>query len=141
MPPPFKDDAQRDVFLAQTRLAMFITQRSNHAPMGVPVWFEWTGSQVRMFAGKDSGKIRRIETDPRVSVVVTNRVGEPEAWVAFDGKVRISSEGGIELASKLAEKYWDLSDPPAREKLNGWQQVPEAFCMLTLSPDRIRTGQ
>lgn len=70
---------------------------------------------------------------------MTNAVGEAEAWVAFDGTVEINP-GGIELATRLAEQYWDLSIPSMQAVLDTWQKAPEALCQLTLTPTRIRGG-
>jgi general stress protein 26 len=142
--PAFTDNAQRDAFLAKLRLAILMTNRlvaedEASAPIGVPVWFDWNGSTVEMFADVSSPKVKRIEHDPNVSVLVTNEVGEPEAWVAFDGTIEIKT-GGIELATRLAERYWDLSIPNYRAMLETWQSAPEAFCQLSLTPTRIRSG-
>ena len=73
------------------------------------------------------------------SVLVTNAVGEAEAWVTFDGAIEINP-GGIGLATRLAERYWDLSIPDYRAVLDAWQQALEALCQLTLTPTRIRSG-
>ena len=94
-----------------------------------------------MFAGKETPKIDRIKRDPNASVLVTNAVGEREAWVAFDGPIDVGDEGGIELATRLADRYWDLGNEQLRAVLYSWQQAPESFCLLTLKPERIRAGQ
>jgi len=138
---PFRDNAAREDFLAQPRLAILITNDAPGAPVGVPVWFEWTGTNLHMFAGKETPKIDRIKRDPRASVLVTNAVGESEAWVAFDGPVVIYADGGIGLATRLAGRYWDLGNEQHRAVLSAWQQTPESFCLLTLKPERIRVGQ
>ena len=138
---PFKNTAQREEFLAEPRLAILITNSDRGAPIGVPVWFEWTGANVHMFAGKESPKIGRIKRDPTASVLVTNAIGEPEAWVAFDGPIDLSDNGGIELATRLADRYWDLDNDQQRAVLSSWQSAPDAFYLLTLKPERVRTGQ
>ena len=108
--------------------------------MAVPVWFEWDGSAVRMFAANTSPKVRRLRNDPRASVLVTNRLDEGECWVAFDGEVSISDTGGIDLAERLAPRYWDLEDPERRNMLELWRKAQDVLCLLTLEPTRIRTG-
>jgi len=108
--------------------------------MGVPVWFDWDGKVVKMFAGDYTPKVRRLRRDPRASVLVTNRIDESERWVAFDGLVSISDTGGFELAERLAPRYWDLEDPARRETFELWRSARDAFCLLTLDPTRIRTG-
>ncbi len=138
---PFRNEAHRDEFLAKPRLAILITNDAPGAPIGVPVWFEWTGTKVQMFAGKETPKIDRIKRDARASVLVTNAVGEPEAWVAFDGLIDLNDDGGIELATRLADQYWNMDDERLRSVLTSWQQAPDEFCLLTLRPEKIRTGQ
>ena len=138
---PFRNEAHRDEFLAKPRLAILITNDAPGAPIGVPVWFEWTGTKVQMFAGKETPKIDRIKRDARASVLVTNAVGEPEAWVAFDGLIDLNDDGGIELATRLADQYWNMDDERLRSMLTSWQQAPDEFCLLTLRPEKIRTGQ
>ena len=137
----FPDDAARDAFLAAPRLAILITERREGPPIGVPVWFEWTGAAVQMFAAADSVKLRRIERQPEASVLVTNNVGEPEAWVAFDGTIEIEREDVTERVGRLGERYWDMNDAERRATLDAWVSAPEAFVGLRLVPDRIRTGQ
>ena len=138
---PFRYEAHRDEFLAKRRLAILLTNDAPGAPIGVPVWFEWTGTKVQMFAGKETPKIDRIKRDARASVLVTNAVGEPEAWVAFDGLIDLNDDGGIELATRLADQYWNMDDERLRSVLTSWQQAPDEFCLLTLRPEKIRTGQ
>ncbi len=138
---PFRNEAHRDEFLAKPRLAILITNDAPGAAIGVPVWFEWTGTKVQMFAGKETPKINRIKRDARASVLVTNAVGEPEAWVAFDGLIDLNDDGGIELAARLVDQYWNMDDERLRSVLTSWQQAPDEFCLLTLRPEKIRTGQ
>ncbi|MEC8867275.1 MAG: pyridoxamine 5'-phosphate oxidase family protein [Pseudomonadota bacterium] len=138
---PFRNEAHRDEFLAKPRLAILITNDAPGAPIGVPVWFEWTGTKVQMFAGKETPKIDRIKRDASASVLVTNAVGEPEAWVAFDGLIDLNDDGGIELATRLVDQYWNMDDERLRSVLTSWQQAPDEFCLLTLRPEKIRTGQ
>jgi PPOX class probable F420-dependent enzyme len=127
-------------FLAATRLGVLMTLRADGSPIGVPVWYEWTGTAVCMFADRNSAKVARIAADPRASLLVANQVGEPERWVAFDGSIEIVDRGGIDLAEKLAGRYWDLALPAHRDTLNTWRQHAESLCLLRLTPTRIRSG-
>jgi len=131
----------REEFLSSPRIGVLITQRSSGTPTGVPVWFDWNGEIVRCFTARSSRKVSRLSRDPRASLLVSNAVGEPEGWVAFDGQVRICDTGGIELAAQLAPRYWDLTQPDRRAELARWQSAPQAFVLLTLQPDQIREGR
>ena len=136
----FEDDAQRDAFLAEPRLAILMTNRPDQAPIGVPVWFEWTGSEVLMFSGRGVPKLKRLQDDPRAMVLVTNHVGEDEAWVSFEGEVQIcENEDAWPLVARVAPKYWDVE--AKKETLDQWQAAKEAFVLLRLTPTRIRSGQ
>jgi len=140
-PTEISDDQSRDEFLATPRFAILMTNRREGTPIGVPVWYEWDGLVVRMFGSMNSPKVRRLQNDPRASVLVTNHLEEGECWVAFDGEMSISDTGGSELAERLAPRYWDLEDPERREMLQLWKSAPAgAFCLLTLEPTKIRTS-
>ena len=83
------NDDQRKDFLAEPRYGILNTTRSDGLPIGVPVWFDWNGETVRMFTSVVSPKIKRLQADPRASLLVVNYLSEQEAWVSFDGSVSI----------------------------------------------------
>ena len=139
----FHTQAEMDVFLEEPRLAMLIYPGSRAAPTGVPVWFDWDGKTVRMFADRTSPKVSQLRDNPNVSVLVTNHVGEPEGWVAFDGKVSIkdfSASDWTELLDRVAPRYWDLTDPDYAKIVKDWKAVPEVFVALECVPESIRSG-
>lgn len=129
----------RDAFLAETRLGIFTTVDAHGVPISVPVWYEWDGGRARVFSDAASRKLRRLERDPRASLLVTNAVGEPEYWVAIDGTVVVRREGAIELAERLAARYWDLRDRDRAAAVQRWRENAGALVLLELSPTRIRT--
>ena len=137
----FTSDEQREAFLAVPRLAILMTNRDGGAPIGVPVWFEWNGRAVEMFAAKDSNKIKRLERDSKISVLVTNNVGEAEAWVAFDGECKILADGAAQLIERIAPRYWDLNNAELKATIDSWIASEQAFVRLQLTPSRIRSGQ
>ncbi len=132
-------DEERDRFLAEPRYGILTILRSDGSPIAVPVWFDWTGEVVRMFTSVVSPKIKRLQADPRASLLVANHITEHEAWVAFDGVVSIHEDGGIELAEGLSSRYWDLSDPDRQRTLEFWRRAAAALRILELEPTRIRT--
>ncbi len=132
-------DADRDAFLAVNRYGILSTLRRDGSPIAIPVWFDWDGSSVRMFTTASSPKLRRLANDARASVLVTNHVDEKEKWVAFDGTVTVSDEGGLELAEKLARRYWDLNDPVRATALQSWRAMESEWRLLEMVPDNVRT--
>lgn len=106
-------------------------------PQPRPVWFEASeDGTIQLFTGPGTLKVRRLERDPRASMVVAAPAGEPERWVAVSGPVTITTEGAKELAARLAARYWDLSDPAlaaAAEQMQVDEQV-----RLILRPEQVR---
>ena len=130
-------------FLTEPRLAILMYNGKRPAPVGVPVWFDWDGTSVRMFASRTSPKVRQLRSNPATSVLVTNRVGEPEGWVAFDGEMEIGDFEATEwmaLIDRVAPRYWDLTNPEYRTTIDQWRASPDAFVSLTLNPEKIRSG-
>lgn len=134
------NESAQKKFLAKTRYGYLTTLRQDGAPITVPVWFEWDGKTVRLFTDRASPKVIRIQRDPRVSLLVSNHLDEPEAWVAFDGNAAICDEGGFALAERLAAKYWDLSEPKQKATLESWRAAADSFCVIELRPERMRSS-
>jgi PPOX class probable F420-dependent enzyme len=131
---------ERKQFLGRTRLGILTTIDERGDPTAVPVWYEWDGLVVRFFSFASAPKVARLRRRPRASLLVVNDVNEPEAWVAFDGEVAISNDGVMDLADRLAARYWDMSDPARVKELASWRTMASRFCLLTLNPRRIRTS-
>lgn len=131
-------DADRDAFLAARRYAILTTLHGDGSPVAIPVWYEWDGATLRMFAEKSSGKVKRLQNDSRASVLVINHPEEPEAWVAFDGNIALSDEGGLEMAERVFDHYYPQGDK-RRAALGSWREMKGAWRLLELKPDAIRT--
>ena len=143
MSDPIASIAQREAFLAQPRLAILITQARDStqasAPVGVPVWFEWDGTRVNLFTGKGTAKLKRIEQNPQVSILVTNAVGEDEAWVNFTGPIEVHDDvDAWPLVKRLAERYWDIE--AKAQTMQEWHAARDHMVALSMLPQRISVG-
>ena len=134
-------DAERDTFLQTPRLGILTTLAEDGAPVSVPVWFECDGAQVRLFSSATSGKVKRIERDPRVTLLAANAVGEPEAWVAFHGDATIARDGAFALAERLAHRYWDMTSPEKQATLEEWRKAERTLRVIEIAPHAIRTSK
>ena len=132
-------EAERDAFLAETRVATLSYLTRAGAPFSVPVWFEWDGTRAYVFANGGSMKVRCLSRDPRACLLVPRPTGEREEWVAIDGTVTVSKKGGFELAERSARRYWDLTDDYYSTALDDWRQFVDSFVKLELLPTKIRT--
>ncbi|MFQ5472932.1 MAG: pyridoxamine 5'-phosphate oxidase family protein [Dehalococcoidia bacterium] len=133
-------EQERDAFLKEARYGILTHLRKDGSPVAVPVWFEWDGSTARMFTSGLSSKVKRLENDPRVSLLVSNAVDEPEMWIALDGEVQIHEDGdeAIALAERMAARYWDLSDEGRQQSLQLWRKAAAVFRVIELKPRAIR---
>jgi PPOX class probable F420-dependent enzyme len=133
-------DAQRDAFLAERRYGILTTLRANGAPISLPVWYEWDGVTLRMFCHEASGKMKRLKHDARANVLVVNHPDEMENWVAFDGRITIREEGGLELAERVFDHYYPPGDE-RRGALESWRKMKGEWRLLELTPESIRVHE
>ena len=105
-----------------------------------PVWFEATDEgTVQLFTGPDTVKVRRLRQDPRASIVVAAPVAERERWVSVAGRVTIETDGGHDLAKRLAARYWDLDDPTRADDLAEILALDQV--RLVIHPEKVARYQ
>lgn len=105
-------------------------------PQPRPVWFEATAEgTIQLFTGPDTLKVRRVRDDPRASIVVAAPVGERERWVSVAGRATVETDGGRDLAARLAERYWDLDDPTRARDLA--EILAEDQVRFVIHPERV----
>lgn len=105
-------------------------------PQPRPVWFEATAEgTIQLFTGPDTLKVRRVRDDPRASIVVAAPVGERERWVSVAGRATVETDGGRDLAARLAERYWDLDDPMRAKDLA--EILAEDQVRFVIHPERV----
>lgn len=129
----------RATFLAQTRLGFLSTLNADGTPATIPIWFEWDGTCARMFTLAASPKLARIHHDARATLLVASGLWEKEEWVSIEGAITIQDTGAIELAERLAARYWDLSDPTRAQTLQTWRDAADELLLLELHPSQIRS--
>lgn len=130
--------AKNDSYLRDTRIGVFSTSSGAMWPVSIPIWYEWDGETIQMFSAQNAVKVRRTQSNPYASLMVSNTLQEPEYWVAVDGILTVHQDGAFELAERLAHKYWDLSNPERAATLEEWREVATSFVRLVLTPERIR---
>lgn len=105
-------------------------------PQPRPVWFEATAEgTIQLFTGPETLKVRRVHEDPRASIVVAAPVGERERWVSVAGRATVETDGGRELAARLAARYWDLDDPVRARDLD--EILHEDQVRFVIHPEKV----
>lgn len=136
MAPAFTEK-QRE-FLVQTRMGFLTTPSANESafPAPRPVWFELTDAgTIDLFSFTDTPKVRNLRREPRASLVAGNNLGEPEYWVSVVGSVTVEAEGAVDLAARLAGRYWDLGDPEVKAATD--EMLAADLVKIVITPERI----
>lgn len=136
-------ETELSTFLGKTRQGILLTTNADGAARGVPVWFDWDGEYVRIFSDATAAKVARIRRDSRVSVLVTNDIGEPPMWVRFDGHAEVDPDEDAKALAVdvLASRYWDLEKPEYANLVAQWREAPDdALVVIRLRPERIRSS-
>jgi PPOX class probable F420-dependent enzyme len=96
----------RFVELMRGRNPCFITTlMPDGSPQTTETWVDTDGGHVIINTVQTHQKMRNIERDPRVSVVVCD-IADPSRYVAVRGRVtNIATEGGAEHIELLAQRY------------------------------------
>ncbi|MEV4347239.1 pyridoxamine 5'-phosphate oxidase family protein [Actinoplanes sp. NPDC049596] len=127
-----------DLALLTRPLYAFLTvaPRGDRWPSPRPVWFEVADNgDLHMFSEPASPKLDRLRENPRASVVVSAPAGEPEHYVAVEGRVTLHDDGAAELATRLAGRYWTWDDPEHAKLLEAWQT--QGLVRLVLHPEKV----
>ncbi|MEV0951891.1 pyridoxamine 5'-phosphate oxidase family protein [Promicromonospora sp. NPDC050249] len=107
-------------FLARSLHGFLSVAGGTQPPQPRPVWFEVTAEgTVEFITEPGSLKLRRLARDPRASLVVAAPVGERERWISVAGRTTVETAGAHDLSSRLAARYWDLTDPTRAADLAG----------------------
>ncbi|ONI81566.1 pyridoxamine 5'-phosphate oxidase [Actinosynnema sp. ALI-1.44] len=124
-------------FLARPLHGFLTVAAGPTPPQPRPVWFEATAEgKVQLFTEAGSLKVRRLNRDPRASIVVAAPVGEPEHWVSVAGRVTVEPDGAQELCARLGARYWDLDNPTLADQIAQMQAAE--LLRLVIHPETVR---
>jgi PPOX class probable F420-dependent enzyme len=92
-------------FLREPNYAVVAALRADGSPHQTVVWVDWDGEHVLLNLNSWRSKLRYLEEDPRVSVLVIDR-NDPYRWVSISGRVdQIATEGAAEHIVDQAGVY------------------------------------
>ena len=129
--------AQRDEFLKQPRIAILSYVTDKNTPMAVPIWFDWDGEKAHFFTGKSYSKVKHIQANPNVSLMIANSADQIEAWVSIEGEVEFGEAADSDLVLTLADRYWEMDVAYHKETRETWAVGLADMLHLTISPKRI----
>jgi PPOX class probable F420-dependent enzyme len=129
--------AEREAFLAATRVAVISVARDGLAPLSLPVWYRYEpGGLVRFVTGRSAKKVALIRAAGRLSLIVQNET-PPYQFVSIEGPAAVSDDPDFEkdirqvalryLGAELGEAYLAMT---AAEREQG------GTVLVTLTPER-----
>jgi PPOX class probable F420-dependent enzyme len=110
-------------------LAVLATTNPDGEILLSPVWHEWRDGGFTVFTGNDDVKVRHIQRDPRVAIVVCEQV-PPYRGIEVRARARIEANGDTEAMRRVAARY--LGDAAAEEWVN-----PEDV-LIRIEPGALR---
>lgn len=140
MPEPVNIQPWMNEFLARNLLARMATADPDTAqPHVVPVWFGWDGAVLWIHSYRTTRKIRELQRNPLISVVVDVPGGEEESKaVVFEGRAELVSGPRDWLEKQIAwiyEKYLGpegVLEPDPQE----WIHSPDGL-LIKLAPEKV----
>jgi PPOX class probable F420-dependent enzyme len=131
-------------FLEEPRYAVLATLYPGGAPHLTEVWYELHGDEIIFNTTEERTKKRNLEADPRVSLLVAGRKGEPTwqspSYVRVDGTVRRIATGtdALEDIVALSIRYdGPESETAARASFAKMHRVTYAMTIKRVYPKGI----
>ena len=105
-----------------------VTLTAKGQPRVTMVWMDVDGNEVLFNTAEGRKKTQDLRRDPRVIVSVQDR-NNPQSYVVFHGKARITEEGARAHIDKLAKRFLDIDKYPG--------PPTETRVIVRISVDRI----
>ena len=140
---PFQDLQKKSVisFLEGPHLARLATCNPiTLQPHIVPVWYEWDGRSVWISSFRSTRKIKEIQKNPRVALVVDIAIdGDTNMGVMFEGQVELVGDPqlGIQQGTSIYTRYLGIEGAQAPTP-QSWLHDPEHI-LIKLTPVWVHT--
>ena len=105
------------------------TLRGDGSPHSTVVWVDVRDGVVGFNTAHSRAKVRHIEHDPRVSLLVIDP-NDPYKWVAVTGRAELTDEGADRQIDKLAKKYIGRDTYP-------WRNPDEQRVTVWIKPEAV----
>jgi PPOX class probable F420-dependent enzyme len=135
-PPPMSKE-EMNAFLARPIIARIATVRANGSPQLAPMWFLYEDGVMYMSTRTYAAKVKHIQKNPRVAVVVDEMVAPMKNKVlTIEGTAEVLTTGVKETTTKIYHKYVGVegsTSPQAQQSIN----TPRVI--LKITPKKIET--
>jgi PPOX class probable F420-dependent enzyme len=104
--------------------------RPDGSPHVTPVWVDYDGEHVLVNSAYGRCKVRNIQRNPRVALVVLPSDDQQSGYLSVSGTAELVDEGADEHIDSLAKKYLGADEYPFRTP--GEQRV-----IIRITPERV----
>jgi PPOX class probable F420-dependent enzyme len=126
--------AEREAFLAETRVAVVSIPDPPRGPLTVPVWHAYEpGGEVRFVTGGASRKARLIRAAARMSLCVQDET-PPYRYVSVEGPVTIAQPDWERDVRAIALRY--LGERVGEAYLRATEQEHAGAVLVRVRPER-----
>ena len=131
MPP--LTQGELDEFLVKAPIATLCSQNADGTIHAAPVWFKYEGGELLFGTQNDTRRIKNIEQNPNVTVVIDNDQF-PYKGVVLYGKARLDYDNVIPKRVAILEKYMPK---PGAEKLANSLAAMRKLVVIHVKPSKI----
>jgi hypothetical protein len=126
--------AQREEFLAATRVGVVSIADGSRGPLAVPVWYRYTpGGTLRFVTGASSRKAKLLRAAGRAGFCVQSET-PPYQYVSIEGPVTIGTPDHEQDVRQVALRY--LGEQMGEMYLATTADDPEPAILIELRPER-----
>ena len=126
--------AQREEFLAATRVGVVSIADGNRGPLAVPVWYRYTpGGTLRFVTRASSRKAKLLRAAGRAGFCVQSET-PPYQYVSVEGPVTIGTPDHEQDVRQVALRY--LGEQMGEMYLASTAADPEPAILIELRPER-----
>jgi len=125
--------AEREAFLAATRVGVVSIAEAGRGPLTVPVWYHYQpGGVVRFATGANSRKGKLLRDGTRIGFCVQSET-PPYQYVSLEGPVTIGVPDAVD-SREMALRY--LGQQMGEMYIAMMAADPEPSILVTLTPER-----
>ena len=104
--PPFDNEQEVMTFLAKPQLARFCSHNPDGSIHAAPIYYLYTGSEFLFGTQVLSRKVKNIQHDPQVTVLIDACEPVLQAVLAY-GEAELDYEDVVEKRVRILERYYE----------------------------------
>jgi PPOX class probable F420-dependent enzyme len=121
-----------DALLNRPNVAIMAVTAPDGSPHSVPVWYEWKGGAATVFMFRESSKLKCLERDPRMALVIDTKK-RPYKCVILKGRAEIEFRKADAWVRRISIAYYGNREGVRyADSLKGTE-----FALVKLKPERV----